>query len=173
MEKLFIIFLIGFLLSGCIGNTNTKNVNTPKDWRIPDKEDDINDWARFKSPNKIINDFNGDGKPDIAQILAKQRSSTGFSFIVQMGGNDKDPKQFVLEKNNDVRPQSTSIELLEPTNEIWESACEKGYWDCAADEIRQFKITKPSIQFCYIESACNIYIWSDRNQNFTRIPLSD
>lgn len=47
------------------------------------------------------------------------------------------------------------------------------HWDCKSDEVRQFVISKPSIQFCYIESACNVYMWSDRNQNFIKIPISD
>lgn len=169
MRKILItILLIG--LTGCA--SNPKNVVTPEGWRIADKEDAIDDWARFDSPNKIIDDFNGDKKADIAQILLNQNSKTGFKFVVDMSNENK-IQQFQLIEMDGVSPQSVAIELLKPSNEVWESACAKGYWDCEPDEIRQFKITRPSIQFCYIESACTVFLWSDRNREFIKIPLSD
>lgn len=165
--------LITILLIGLIGcASNPKNVVTPEGWRIADKEDAIDDWARFDSPNKIIDDFNGDKKADIAQILLNQNSKTGFKFVVDMSNENK-IQQFQLIEMDGVSPQSVAIELLKPSNEVWESACAKGYWDCEPDEIRQFKITRPSIQFCYIESACTVFLWSDRNREFIKIPLSD
>lgn len=168
--RIILFFLISFLLIGCV-NSN-KDVNAPVGWRIADKEDSIDDWARFDSPNKIINDFNSDGYKDVAQILLNKDSSTGYKFIVEMGGSKKS-KQFNLMEGENVSPQSISIVLLKPSDKVWDSACSKGYWDCESGEIRQFKITKPSIQFCYIESACTVFIWSDRNNNFTKIPISD
>ncbi|WP_111860619.1 hypothetical protein [Acinetobacter sp. CFCC 10889] len=172
MKKLAVLFLASFILIGCSSNQNSKNVKLPENWRVATQEDAINDWARFNSPNKIVNDFNGDGKYDVAQILLSNNSSQGFNFVVEVSDTDQ-RKQFILQQSDTLSAQNFSIKLLEPSEEIWESACEKGYWDCAADEIRQFKITKPSIQFCYIESACTVYLWSDRNKNFTKIPLSD
>lgn len=168
--RIILFFLISLLLIGCV-NSN-KNVNAPTGWRIADKEDSIDDWARFDSPNKIVNDFNGDGYKDIAQILLNKDSSTGFKFVVEIGGIEKS-QQFTLIENNEISPQSVAIELLKPSDKVWDSACSKGYWDCEIGEIRQFKIRKPSIQFCYIESACTVFLWSDRNYNFTEIPISD
>ena len=164
---LFVSFL---MLCGC--TSVSKNVVPPDGWRLADKEDAVNDWVRFDSPNKIVEDFNGDGKVDIAQIILNKDLVKGYKLIVSMSG-DKGNEQFLLTENSEVSPQSVSIELLKPSNEIWESACSKGYWDCEADEIRQFKISKPSIQFCYIESACTVFMWSDRNRNFIEIPISD
>lgn len=166
MKKIILLSLIA-ILGGC--SAPSKKENIVQEWRLPDKEDAIDDWARFDSPNKIIDDFNGDGKQDVAQILLKTNSNTGYIFKVDLSNN----KSYILEKNEKIIPQSVSIELLEPSNEIWESACAKGYWDCAENEIRQFKVLKPSIQFCYIESACTVFMWSDRNDDFIKIPLSD
>lgn len=154
-------------LWGC--STSNKKESQMSEWRLPDKEDVIDDWARFNSPNKIINDFNGDGKQDIAQILLKKNSNTGYIFKVDLS----DGRSYILEQNEKITPQSIAIELLEPSSEVWESACAKGYWDCAENEIRQFKILKPSIQFCYIESSCTVFMWSDRNGDFIKIPISD
>lgn len=166
----FMILGLIFCLAACA--SNTRNVALTDGWRVADKEDAVDDWARFNSPNKIIDDFNGDGKADIAQILINENSKTGFKLVVEVSGIDK-INQFKLVENPEIAAQSTAIELLNPSNEVWESACSKGYWDCEKDEIRQFKITKPSIQFCYIESACTVFLWSDRNKEFIEIPISD
>lgn len=169
MRKILItILLIG--LTGCA--SAPKNVVAPEGWRIADKEDVIDDWARFDSPNKIVDDFNGDKKADIAQILLNKDSKTGFKLVVDMS-TENGIQQFQLIEMDGISPQSVAIELLKPSNEVWESACAKGYWDCEPNEIRQFKITRPSIQFCYIESACTVFMWSDRNREFIKIPLSD
>lgn len=159
-------------LTGCAQHSVIENVKTPDNWRIATQEDAINDWARFNSPNKIVDDFNADGQLDVAQILLKDDSSNGFNLLVDVSdGNQR--KQFSLESSAQLSAQNFAIELLKPSEEVWESACAKGYWDCEPNEIRQFKITKPSIQFCYIESACTIYLWSDRKKEFSKIPLSD
>ncbi|PWB13350.1 hypothetical protein DCO44_14405 [Acinetobacter sp. AM] len=165
--KCIILPILILSLFGCTSNQN--KITPPDGWRVSDKEDVVDDWARYNAPNKIVSDFNNDGKSDTAQILLKKSSPKGFKLIVDMG----DLGQFPLEENDEITPQSLAIELLNPSEEVWESACEKGYWDCESGEIRNFKITNPSIQFCLIESACSIFIWSDRNRNFTRIPISD
>ena len=171
MNKL-ISATLGVVLGLCILQNNMVYASIPEGWRVADSEDQIDDWARFNSPNKITADFNGDGKEDLAQILLSATKNKGYKLIVQMSLNDQ-VMVFNLDQRDDIPAQSMAIELAEPSNEVWESAWEKGYWKCADSEIRQFKITKPSIQFCYIESSCSIYMWSDRKKDFINIPLSD
>lgn len=171
MKNCFVVVAF-VILVGCSSSPVIENVKTPDNWRIATQEDAINDWARFNSPNKIVDDFNADGQLDVAQILLKEDSSKGFNLVVDVSDGTQ-RKQFSLESSEELSAQNFAIELLKPSEEVWESACAKGYWDCEPNEIRQFKITKPSIQFCYIESACTIYLWSDRNKEFSKIPLSD
>jgi hypothetical protein len=80
---------------------------------------------------------------------------------------------FKLTDRDDLPPQSVAIELAEPSNEIWKSACGKGYWDCEIGEPSAFKINHPSIMFCYIESACTIYMWDSERLTFKEITFSD
>lgn len=171
MNKL-ISTALGVVLGLCVIPSNAVHASIPEGWRVADSEDEIDDWARFNSPNKITADFNGDGKQDLAQILLSTTKDKGYKLIVQMNVNDQ-VRVFNLDQRDDIAAQSMAVELAEPSNEVWESACQKGYWECADNEIRQFKITKPSIQFCYIESSCSVYMWSDRKQDFINIPLSD
>ncbi|AOA58279.1 hypothetical protein [Acinetobacter larvae] len=172
MKKLKVLGFLTLFLSACATTPKEATFNLPDGWRLPTSEDAIDDWARFNSPSRVEADFNGDGKTDRAQILLKNNSSTGYRLIVDISDGDN-IKRFNLDQNDSISAQSMAIELLDPSNEVWDSACEKGYWECQQNEIRKFKISKPSIQFCYIESACVIYMWSDRNKNFTKIPLSD
>jgi len=167
VKAIILITCFSMFLLGC--STQPQKESKTGEWRLPDKEDVIDDWARFNSPNKVIDDFNGDGAKDVAQILLRKTSKIGYMLTVDLSNG----KNYILEQNENITPQSVSIELVEPSGDVWESACAKGYWDCSVNEIRQFKISKPSIQFCYIESSCTIFMWSDRNSEFTRIPLSD
>lgn len=141
-------------------------------WRAADKEDMVNDWARFPGVNKITADFNGDGKKDTAQILLRQDGKQGFKAVVNMSIKGK-PQQFVLKQMNDIEPQSMALEIEKPSIKVKESACEKGYWDCKPGEIRQFKVTSPIIMLCAIEVACSLYVWSPRSGSFKEIPVSD
>lgn len=137
-------------------------------WRVADEEDAIDDWARFNSPNRVIADFNLDGLQDIAQIFIKNNSNKGFLLAAEINN-----RQIALKRVDDVPAQAVSIELIKPSDKVWQSACAKGYWDCEENEVRQFKVTKPSLMFCFIESSCTVYLWSNRNQDFTEIPISD
>lgn len=163
--------LCSLLISSNIVNAKPINVTPPEGWSVATYEDAIDDWAEYDSPNKVVADFNGDGKDDVAQILLSNKGM-GYRVIAEVTtGNTI--TQYTLDDSQDTRPQTQSIDLAEPSNEVWESACQKGYWDCEDGEIRQFKITKPSIMHCYIEKACVLYMWSDRNNNFTKIRFSD
>lgn len=171
MKALLPIYMSVAFLTGCATIDKTPLSMIPDGWRIATQEDAIDDWAVHNSPNKVIADFNGDGKNDSAEILIGNKGH-GYLVLAQIS-EGSEVKSFNLDEGVDGVAQTQSIHLAEPSNEVWESACQKGYWDCAENEIRQFKITKPSIMHCYIEKACTIYMWSDRNKNFTKIPLSD
>ena len=143
-----------------------------KDWRIANEDDNINDWAVHDAPNKLIADFDGDGHDDIARILLKRNGKFGTKTVAVVS-NYGNPKQFTLFENKDMQAQSFSLELLKPSDEVWESSCQKVYYDCEEGYIRQFKITKPTLYLCYIEVACTVHLWSSHEGKFIEVPLSD
>lgn len=171
MKALIATSLLVIILTGCVTSKNTTDLNIPDGWRVATKEDAIDDWAVYNSPNRVVADFNGDGKNDLAEILIGNKGQ-GYLVLAQMS-DGSEIKSFKLDEDVNGVAQTQSIHLAEPSDEVWESACQKGYWDCAENEIRQFKIIKPSLMHCYIEKACTVYMWSDRNKNFTKIRLSD
>lgn len=143
------------------------------EWRGATIEDEFNDWTLLDSAHTIMADFDNDGIEDIAKILLPTKSNKGFKVVSVVSNSPNNPKQFTLEYSDEIKAQNITIEEAKVSNEIWESACEKGYWDCKEDEIRKFKIRNPSIYLCYVESSCKVFMWSHKKQEFTEVILSD
>lgn len=164
-------------------SVTTRSVQTkfevPYGYRLPTKSDITGDWKQFNAPNHLEADFNGDGIKDEAYILPKEGSKLGYGVFVSInkanGGIQTGRKfqMFKLTSRDDMPPQSFAIELQKPSNKIWETACGKGYWECKIGEPAEFKIKNPSIMFCYIESACTMYMWDSDKLSFKEIQFSD
>lgn len=164
-------------------NTDIKqsslSFEVPEGYRLPTKADNTNDWKRFDGPNHLKADFNGDGIEDEAYLLPKKGSNGGFGVFVSINKskttiqNVRTFQMFKLIDIDEMSPQSFAIELVEPSEEVWKTACGKGYWKCEAGEPVAVKINIPSIMFCYIESSCNIYMWDGDKLNFKEIVISD
>lgn len=173
MKRLFLILLT-------VGVSHlAQAIELPANYRLPTKEDIKEDWITYKAPNHIISDFNDDGIKDEAWILPKSESSQGFGVFAYLKKRNKssvsgrDYQLFKLAEYDDLFPQNFAIELVKPSAKPWESACGKGYRDCEVGEPAEFKITKPSIMFCAIESACTVFLWDSKNQVFSKIDISD
>ncbi len=151
----------------------------PNGYRLPIEADNFDDWKTFNAPNHLKADFNGDGIEDEAYLLPKKSSKLGYGVFVSLNKSEaavqsgRKFQMFKLTDRDDMPPQSFAIELAEPSNEIWKSACGKGYWECGIGEPSAFKINHPSIMFCYIESACTIYMWDSKELTFKEITFSD
>ena len=151
----------------------------PDGYRMPTKADIVDDWKRFDAPNHLKADFNGDGIEDEAYILPRKNSKLGYGVFVSINKvhsgiqSGRKFQVFKLTSRDDMQPQSFAIELAEPSNEIWETACGKGYWECEIGEPAEFRIKNPSIMFCYIESACTMYMWDSDKLSFKEIRFSD
>lgn len=151
----------------------------PYGYRLPTKADNFDDWKTFNAPNHLKADFNGDGIEDEAYILPKKGSKLGYGVFVSINKanagiqSGRKSQIFKLTARDDMQPQSFAIELAEPSDEIWETACGKGYWECELGEPAEIKVTNPTIMFCYIESACSMYLWNSDKLVFKEIHFSD
>ncbi len=151
----------------------------PEGYRLPTKADVTHDWERFNAPNHLKADFNGDGIEDEAYILPKKGSKLGYGVFVSINKaksgiqSGRKSQMFKLTSDDEIKPQSFAIKLAKPSNEVWETACGKGYWECKIGEPAEFKIDNPSIMFCYIESGCNLYLWDKSNLAFKEVQFSD
>lgn len=145
----------------------------PSGWRFPTEKDVLDDWKHFDSPYRVEADFNGDGHRDSAWILLGKKPEDWAVFVF-MGRKDTTPRVVKMLGNDEGMPaQRFAITLAPPSNKKWKTACGKGYGECKPGEPEEFQITLPSIQFCYIESACSIYMWNKKSNSFEEIRFSD
>lgn len=168
------LLCLGFLLVSIFGHANMlPYVQYGDEWREATIEDEINEWAEVESAHTVIADFDSDGIDDVAKILLPKQSNQGFRVVSVISNSPNEAKQFTLEAHDEIMAQSITIAEAEASDTVWDSACEKGYWECEIGEIRKFKIRNPSIYFCYEESACKIFMWSHTKQEFTEVIMSD
>ncbi|WP_121775565.1 hypothetical protein [Acinetobacter bereziniae] len=155
-------------------------VDIPDGFHVPTElEKNQGEWKdlNMPSPYKISGDFNNDGLVDEAWILPKDNSGIGFSVFAflktKQSKNDVAHHAYKLEEINDFAPQSFVLDIAEASDEVWETACGKGYKPCEIGETAEFKIRNPSIMFCRIESSCSVFLWDDNQRSFKKLALSN
>jgi hypothetical protein len=148
-------------------------VQPPPGWRFPNKWDVKGDWVTYKSPIHVEADFNGDGLRDNAWILLRTHDS-GWGLFIFLGTKQGPPQIIKLvDASNGGPPQRYAISLAPPSRKLWKTACGKGYFNCKPGEPEAIQIMKPSIEFCYIESSCSIYMWDAKKNAFSEYKMSD
>lgn len=146
----------------------------PSGWRYPKPDDDKGDWKDFKKeipkPFNVRADFNGDKIVDDAWILipTKGKAQGLFVFLGQMSGP---PQVIQLEYDGSSSPQEMYLSLAEPGT--YDTACGKGYWDCAAGEPAKVRLSRTGFVYAIYESAMTLYYWDAKWHKFEKVGLSD
>ncbi len=63
------------------------------------------------------------------------------------------------------------IEVVPPG--LYESACGKGYWDCAPDEPAEIEFENPGLRYFQFENASSIFHWDAASGELKRTWISD
>jgi hypothetical protein len=135
-----------------------RNQALPTGWREASRTENSGAWRR-KSPThflKVEGDFDGDGRPDLAELLVSVSGKQAAIFVklasravwLQVG------RSFDIEMLNRM-----GIDLVQSGK--YETACGKGYGDyaCAHGEPKFLQLSFPAIDFFYIESSESILYW--------------
>jgi len=144
----------------------------PAGWRRPSLAETAAKW-RQKSPTRFFTvrgDFDGDGKPDIAELLVNP-SRSQFALFVKLASADT---WQLLDKPYDLKSLGRfGIEVVKPGK--YETACGKGYgdWACANGEPDWLRLAHPGIDFFYTESSDSIYYWDTQSKKFRQVVMSD
>ncbi|ASF47755.1 hypothetical protein [Methylovulum psychrotolerans] len=115
----------------------------PAGWCQPTKADMTEDWLAFKAdypiPYHTSGHFNGDAVKDEAWILYDEaRKDWGvFVFLSQKGGGFAQYEVF-KDQFGKINPQFISIRAAEKGE--YETACGKGYWECAKGEPKKMTV---------------------------------
>jgi hypothetical protein len=166
----FVLLLLFLLLSSSMVNGQTP----PEGWRFPKKSDNRGDWRRFRRdvpmPYHVRADLNGDQIVDDAWILVPT-SGGGQGLFVFLGQRSGKPKVVRLDYSKDSAPQSMYLSEAKP--ERYDTACGKGYWNCAAGEPASLRLERAGIIYAAYESASSVFYWDAQRKHFKRVWLSD
>jgi hypothetical protein len=144
----------------------------PDGWRRPTGTESADEW-RQKSQTRFFvvrGDFDGDGKPDLAELLVNPTSKK-FALFVKLFSVGK--WQQLGESYDLGSLQRFGINLVKPGK--YETACGKGYDDsfCAHGEPDYLTLGHPAIDFIYTESSDSIFYWDTKTRRFREIAMSD
>jgi hypothetical protein len=166
------ITLLAFIFLMLTLSTKVWAQELPKGWGRPTKSEASDEW-RNKSRSKflvVIGDFDGDGKPDIAEILVDLSGKRWALFVkLQSSGN----WQRVGDENEIEWLGGMGIALVKPGK--YETACGKGYGEefCAHGEPKYLKLSNDAIDLFKEESADSIAYWEQQAQKFRFVQMSD
>ena len=144
----------------------------PTGWRRPTPAETSGEW-RQKSPTKFLKvkgDFDGDGKPDTAEILINP-SSGKFALFARPSSTGK--WQLVAETEDVKSIDNVGIDLVNPGE--YKTACGKGYGDyaCAHGEPESLKVSTSAIDIFHTESSDSIVYWDATTKAFREVLISD
>jgi hypothetical protein len=144
----------------------------PSGWRKANARESSGEW-RQKSSSKFlraIGDFDGDGKPDIAELLVEMSGKRWALFVRLTSAG----KWQMLDAPSDIESLDRfGVAVAKPGR--YETACGKGYGDyaCGHGEPDVLNLTRPGIDFFYTESSDSIFYWDRSAKAFHKHLISD
>jgi hypothetical protein len=172
MKLFFSILALSVFGGAAFGQT----LKAPSGWRFPSAKDYQGDWKiRRKDgtrPFKALGDFNNDKVRDEAWILIPTGGTAGAGLFVFLGHPNKTFRIVQLDYLEGAKAQSLYVELA-PKGE-YETACGKGYWNCAASgEPAKLNLKFQAISYGTFESSETIYYWDVQAKTFRNAAISD
>jgi hypothetical protein len=148
---------------------------SPPGYRFPTAHDLSGDWAEHRKeqpePYHVRGDFDRNGLIDDAWVLMREHGPGWgvFAFLEQRKGPPR-----VIKLMSDEKSIATRM-FVETVDEpgTWETACGKGYWDCAPGEPSEVRLVGGELLIEYSESSEFVCLWRRDHKSFQRIQLSD
>jgi hypothetical protein len=144
----------------------------PQGWRRPTQSETSEAW-RNKSPSHFVvvkGDFDGDGQPDVAEILINP-SRNRWAIFVKLAATQH--WQRVGDQNEMSWLAGMGLSPVKAGR--YETACGKGYGEefCGYGEPKYLKLSTDAIDFFKEESADSIVYWDQKKHAFRFIQMSD
>jgi hypothetical protein len=147
-------------------------VSPPPGWRTPTGSDRTGAWEGPDAPFHIEGDFNGDGVADEAWILFRNGGKSWAVFVF-LHAADGTARTVRLTEERNAPAQQFVLETIRPSSIAFQTACGKGYFECAKGEPLTIQFHLPSISVCLRESSCSVYVWQPRPGRFQQVRMRD
>lgn len=149
----------------------------PEGWRFP-TDAELDGQSLRKDSNwkyaRATGDFDGDGVDDTAYLL-KSETASGQGLWVRLSSHRSDDWRVLDEIHwGEQYPDASlamGIETVPPGK--YESACGKGYWDCASDEPAAIDVETAALRYFMFDSASSVFHWDAETGVFKRTWTSD
>ncbi len=146
--------------------------DVPTAWRRPTPEE-VSDVWRDKNPTRftVVNgDFDGDGKPDSAELLVNSASNQ-FGLFVRLAATGK--WEMISKPLDAMWLPHFGIDLVKPGK--YPTACGKTYglYACAHGEPEELKVPNGAIDLFYREKSESYYYWDKKEKTFRKIVMTD
>jgi hypothetical protein len=169
--KLF-ISMIMLLVFGC--SSFGQMLKAPSGWRFPADQDYQGDWKTRRKDGtrhfKTQGDFNNDKLRDEAWILIPT-NGTGAGLFVFLGQPNKTFRVVQLDYFEGGRAQNQYVNASAKGE--YQTACGKGYGNCAPGETSKLKLASQGISYGTFESSEFIYYWDVQRKAFRIVSISD
>lgn len=145
----------------------------PPGWRMPTSSELNDDWRGNDPDNYSIirGDFNGDGNIDQAMLLVSLRGR-GIGIFVFLSQKNHTFRSYSINVMKDIAfLRAMGIAKVLPGQ--YKTACGKGYWECAKNEVPEISIKHDAIEYFKTESASSYFYWDEQRRIFKRIWISD
>lgn len=143
----------------------------PDGWRFPTKIELIDEPDRNQSPSLYTiatADFNGDSKPDYAFLL-RRTNQNKEALVVKLSSPTK--YDWLILNETDGVTDYMGVEIAEPNK--YETACGKGYWECAKDEPRVVNLQYFGIFSIAFGKGGSLWYWDNITNKFKEVITSD
>jgi hypothetical protein len=139
----------------------------PAGWKLP-KPVKTACNSKKNSLLETKGDFDGDGKDDIAKLLAKEKGK-GRGVWVWLSSQKK--TVIAAEIDSLDGKHDLGVTLAKPGKH--QTACGKGYWECSPKETPVLNLKNFAIDFFTCESANRFLSWNKELQRFDENWMSD
>lgn len=149
------------------------NLQLPQGWRYPSDSEIADKWREQDNDKYILvnGDFNGDGNPDEARILAR-KDGRGIGLFVFLGQKGQKYKSYLLNEMED-KDSIHAMGVRKVLPGRYRTACGKGYWACEKDEPSEISTRYDAIDYFKVESASSYFYWDSKAKAFKRVWISD
>lgn len=181
--------LLAYVFLLCLGNFSLSMAEVPEGWMLPIDTLFATKWYKQDHSQylKATGDYDGNGLVDTALIL-ESVSGDNFALMVFMQyGKDSSSKVVLLDAKDEAREEPRINNFKNHVSRYkcfygvatvpkgtHKTACGKGYWDCAPDEMPELSLRTEAVSLFRVEAGgTRYYFWDKTKKRFQFAWMND